>query len=152
MRIVPVDEENLPEAGAVHAASWRESHCTICSAAFIAQHTAQRQTEYLRKEIESGKQVFMLMDEKPVGVVSVHGNLIENLYVLPACWGKGYGSALLEYAQRQCCGVPALSVLSSNTQARAFYEKRGYAYTGETRRLAEGLYELDMQRLTISVR
>ena len=91
--IVPVDERNIAAAGAVHAASWRESH-SFCTPEFVAAHTAETQTEYLRREMDAGKALFLLLDPEPVGVVSVQEDLIENLYVLPEKQGRGYGSAL----------------------------------------------------------
>lgn len=48
------------------------------------------------KWIDDGKKVFMLIDEKAVGIVSVVGDLIEHLYVLPDQHRKGYGSELLK--------------------------------------------------------
>lgn len=143
----PVCEENLAQAGEVHAASWQASHRAICSETFVRQHTPERQMEYLRGELDAGKQVWLLKDDQtPVGVVSVNGNLIENLYVHPAYWRRGYGAALLEYAQTQCCAAPVLWILSSNDAARKLYEKHGFAQTGKTKRLNDMLYEIEMQK------
>ena len=66
--IVPVDETNIAAAGAVHAESWRESH-SFCTPEFVAAHTAETQTEYLRREMDAGKALFLLLDPEPVGVV-----------------------------------------------------------------------------------
>ena len=145
MKIIPVNEMNLAGAAAVHAASWRESHREICSLEFVAAHTTQRQMDYLRKELEQGKQVFLLLDPEPVGVVSVHGELIENLYVLPEAERRGYGTALLDHAC-SLCGVPALWVLSTNGKAREVYERRGCGYTGRQKRLNDRLAELEMKK------
>ena len=146
MEFVRVDEENLLEAGAVHAASWRESHRAVCSADFVAEHTPQRQAEYLRREMAAGKQVFMLVDEEIVGVVSIQGSLIENLYVHPSFWRCGYGSALLMHAQSHCIGTPSLWILSSNTPAKRLYEKHGYLPTGRVKLLSDTLFEIEMQK------
>ncbi len=59
--------------------------------------------------MEKGAQLFVLMHEKPVGIVTVRGDLIENLYVLPSEQNKGYGTQLLAFAlgnvqQFQLCG------------------------------------------------
>ncbi len=76
----------------IHAESWRDSHSTFCSEAFVRQHTAARQRQYLEQEMQDGKLLYMLVKEIPVGIVSIKGNLIENLYVLPGAQRKGYGS------------------------------------------------------------
>ena len=145
MKIIPVDAANLSAAAEVHAASWRESHKDICSPSFVAAHTAQRQKDYLQKELERGKQLFLLVDEGPVGVVSVWENLIENLYVHPAKQGRGYGTALLAFVQSQC-QTPRLWVLNTNERARRFYENRGFCATGREHILADLLRELEMEQ------
>ena len=141
--IIEVSEELLPQAGYVHAQSWRASHRDICSPAFVEAHTAQRQTAYLRGEIAAGKPLWLLLDPEAVGIVSVHGSLIENLYVLPEQQGRGYGTLLLEHALRQCLETPRLSVLSSNERALTWYLRRGFRETGR-RALRDVLAEIDM--------
>ena len=49
--IVRVSEENLRSAAAIHAESWRDSHSAFCSEAFVRQHTAMRQRQYLEQEM-----------------------------------------------------------------------------------------------------
>lgn len=143
--IVPVDETNIAAAGAVHAASWRESH-SFCTPEFVAAHTAETQAEYLRREMDAGKALFLLLDPEPVGVVSVQEELIENLYVLPEKQGRGYGTSLVDFAAARCQGAPRLWVLNINEKARRFYEARGFRETGERRELKNGLAELEMTR------
>ena len=118
-----VTQSDLMQAAMVHSESWKESHRNICSAAFIESHTPARQKNYLESEIAKGAQLYMLIDRKPVGIVSVYGNLIENLYVLPNEQNKGYGTQLLTFAVGKCAGVPVLWVLSTNDRARRFYER-----------------------------
>ena len=143
--IVPINESNIAVAGAVHAASWRKSH-GFCTPEFVAAHTAETQMAYLRREQKAGKELFLLLAPEPVGVVSVHGDLIENLYVLPEKQGRGYGSRLLEFAAARCGEMVRLWVLSSNENARRFYEARGFRETGIRRELNGGLAELEMAR------
>ena len=51
MRFADVGEENLSAAGYVHSESWKESHRGFCSAEFVARHTPEAQTGYLRREL-----------------------------------------------------------------------------------------------------
>ena len=141
--IEPVDDANLMAAAEVHGASWRKSHTEICSAEFVAAHTTQRQANYLQTELNRGKRLFLLTDGIPMGVVSVFEDCIENLYVHPDHWGRGYGTALLQFAESQC-KTPRLWVLNTNKQARRFYENRGYRVTGREKVLSETLRELEM--------
>ena len=81
--VVEVTEDNIYEAAKIHSESWKESHKGFCSKEFVKAHTVKRQLEYLRNEIKDGKDIYMLIDNIPVGIVSVKDSLIENLYVLP---------------------------------------------------------------------
>lgn len=144
MQIDPVTPENMAQAGYVHALSWQESHRGVCSPAFIAAHTPQRQADMLHQAMLSGKQVFLLTDAEPVGVVAVDGSIIEHLYVLPDQQGHGYGSKLLAFAIERCKGTPTLWVLSTNERARRFYERRGFRATGVTKPLSDTLCEIEM--------
>lgn len=146
-RIVPVTEENLDAAAEIHAASWRASHAAVCAPDFVAAHSAERQRAFLARKLEGGSRIFLLTDGGPAGLISVTGSLIEDLYVHPEKQGRGYGSALLRYAIRECAGTPTLWLLETNDRARDFYEGRGFRPTGNIDRshgpLAEIEYALD---------
>lgn len=144
MEIVKVTENNIGKAGEIHSESWKESHRQFCSDAFVARHTKEAQTEYIRSEMAKGKEFFMLVDGRPVGIVSLQNSLIENLYVLPAEQRKGYGGMLLQYALQHCTDVPRLWVLSNNERARAFYRKHGFVETGNRKQLREDLFEAEL--------
>ena len=142
--IVEVNEENIADAGQIHSESWKESHRSFCSGEFVEKHTAAAQTDYLRREMAAGKRVFMLTAGVPVGIVSVQGSLIENLYILPSEQNKGYGTALLKFAMEQCDGTPALWILNNNEGARRLYTRRGFRPTGKQAQLSDTLFELEM--------
>ena len=145
MKIIKVDESNIEEAGRIHSESWKESHRSFCSEEFVEKHTPAAQADFLRRETVMGKQLYMLIVDEAVGVVSVDGNLIENLYVLPDEQRKKYGTQLLEFAIAQCHGTPILWILSNNERAYSFYKKRGFVETGN--RIKEKLFETEMSLL-----
>lgn len=144
VQIIDVGEHELEAAARIHSAAWQESHRAFCTPEFVAQHTPQRQKAYLRGELEK-KRLFMLVDEAPVGIVSVWGNLIENLYVLPDRQGMGYGTALLEYAMAHCSGTATLWIMDNNVGARRLYERHGFRLTGKQNRITQTLSELEMR-------
>lgn len=146
MRFTQVNEETIPQAGWIHSESWKASHRSFCSAAFVEAHTPAAQADYLRREMAAGKRVYLLYAPGPVGIVSICGSLIENLYILPAEQKKGYGTALLEFAVSQCEGPPRLWVLSSNEGARRLYHRMGFVETGKQTWLNDSLYELEMEK------
>ena len=144
MKITKVDEGNIADAGRIHSESWKESHRSFCSAEFVEKHTPSAQAEYLLREMNAGKSIYMLIDKYPVGIVSVYDRLIENLYVLPSEQRKGYGSQLLDYAIRHCSGTPCLWILNNNEGAYRLYTKNGFKETGNRKQLNDTLYEVEL--------
>ena len=131
--IVTVDKTNIDQAAAIHSETWKDSHSSFCSVDFVALHTPEHQEEYLLRKMNSGSAFFMLVDDIPIGIVSVTDNLIEDLYVLPEKQHNGYGTELLLFAAGKCKGTPTLWILENNDKARAFYLKNGFAETGRVK-------------------
>ena len=150
MKITKVDEANITDAGRIHSESWKESHRGFCSAEFVERHTPAAQADYLHREMNTGKTFYMLIDNYPVGIVSVYGSLIENLYVLPSEQRKGYGSQLLDYAIRHCSGTPCLWILNNNVGAYRLYSKNGFQETGRRKQLNDQLYDIEMERSSLN--
>jgi len=142
-----VTEENIEDAARIHADAWRQSHKDICSDEFVRAHTTERQKAYIREQIGQGRAFYLLREGEPKGIVSVYGNLIENLYVAPQEQRKGYGTRLLQFAESICVGNPVLWILSSNRSAEMFYKARGYHFTGNRKELKNSLYEREMTHI-----
>ena len=143
--IVAVDKTNVAAAAQVHSASWRESHRSFCDPDFIALHSPERQREYIERKMRSGTAFYMLVDGGPVGIVSVTGDLIEDLYVLPEKQGMGYGTELLKFAVGKCEGIPTLWILENNVMAAEFYRGKGFRETGRIGSVADGLDEIEIE-------
>ena len=120
-----VDPSNVHLAGRIHSTAWKESHRSFCRPDFIESHTPERQTEYLRSKLNSGSSVYMLTDGEPVGIVSVTGSLIEDLYVL------------------QCAGAPTLWILENNDRVGRLYRRMGFRETGRRKMVTDGLDEIE---------
>lgn len=145
-----VTEANIPAAAEIHAESWRESHRSFCSPAFIEAHTIETQIDYIRKELSQGKVFYLLYSDSPKGIVSLLENRIENLYVHPSQQRKGYGTQLLHYIEGLYCDNPTLWVLNNNHTAISFYRREGYEFTGNRRELRSDLAELEMKHVIFS--
>ena len=141
--IVIVDESNLLEAAAIHSISWQDSHRSFCSPDFVALHTPEHQREYLREKMNAGSRVYMLVKDRPVGVVSVTGSLIEDLYILPETQNKGYGTELLQFAVHLCRDVPTLWILENNESAARLYRRMGFKETGKVNAITDRLAEIE---------
>ena len=141
--IVPVDETNLLQAATIHSISWKESHRAFCTPDFIETHTPDRQREYLRNKMNNGTKLYMLVEEKPIGVVSVTKGLIEDLYILPDMQNMGYGTKLLLYAVGQCTDIPTLWILENNINAERLYRRIGFKETGRKNAITNKLDEIE---------
>jgi GNAT superfamily N-acetyltransferase len=145
--IINVNEDNILTAAEIHSISWKKSHETICTKDFVEEHTTEHQKMFLCNEIKSGKSLFMLIEDKPVGIVSVYNNLIENLYILPSEECKGYGTLLLKFAIQKCNKTPTLWILDNNVKAYSLYSKHGFRKTGVNHRLSDTLSEIEMKQV-----
>ncbi len=143
--IISVNKTNLIQAATIHSISWKESHRAFCSPDFIESHTPDRQWDYLGNKMNSGTKVYMLVEEKPIGIVSVTNSLIEDLYVLPDMQNMGYGTKLLQYAIDQCTGTPTLWILENNVNAERLYQRMGFVRTGRRNSITSGLVEIEFE-------
>ena len=72
--------------------------------------------------------VFLCLDTKQnfVGTVTIKTNEICRLFVLPSCQGKGYGTELLDYAEKEISCQYSKIVLDASWPAKKIYLHRGY--------------------------
>jgi GNAT superfamily N-acetyltransferase len=69
-------------------------------------------------------------DGRPVALLAIAGDELDQLYVDPRCQGQGLGAALVALAQARRPGL-ALWTFAANAGARRFYERHGFAAQGE---------------------
>ena len=72
--------------------------------------------------------VFLCLDTKQnvVCTVTIKTNDICRLFVLPSCQGKGYGTELLDYAEKEISCQYSKIVLDASWPAKKIYLHRGY--------------------------
>lgn len=70
------------------------------------------------------------LEEEPVGFLEIVGAHISNVFVDPAHQGRGIGAALMAAAEATVPGDLTLSVFTSNSRARRFYERLGFSFEG----------------------
>ena len=102
----------------------------------------------MQNKINCGSKFYMLVEDMPVGVVSVKECLIEDLYILPdnRKWVmvQSYCNLLL----RNATGIPTLWILENNTNAKRLYHKMGFQETGRVHAIAEELDALVLISIT----
>ena len=141
--IVSVNQSNIHDAAIIHSVSWQDSHRSFCSADFIAMHTPEHQEAYLQTKNDAGSKVFMLIEQNPIGIVSLTGSMIEDLYILPEYQNHGYGSDLLHFAISECSDTPTLWILENNQRAERLYRREGFKETGRRNVITDGLDEIE---------
>ena len=94
----------------------------------------------LMKEYESALDSLYVYDDGVVkGFIKIEGTYIAKLFVEPVLQNASIGSQLLEYAVREH-GADHLWALEKNEKAIRFYERHGFAATGE-KKAEEGTSE-----------
>ncbi len=99
----------------------------------------------LRSDTERLSQTYVYDDGAVKGFVELRGSAVERLFVEPVLQGGGIGAELLEYAVREC-GARTLWVLEKNERAARFYERNGFAFTGDKK------YEEDTEEYLLKMR
>ena len=85
----------------------------------------------LMKEFEAGLDTLYVYDDGTVkGFIKIEGTYIARLFVEPVLQNASIGSQLLEYAVKEH-NADHLWALEKNVRAIRFYERHGFAVTGE---------------------
>ena len=82
--------------------------------------------EKIRKDIEEGNVYLLNDDGKTIGTVTINDNEINRLFVLPSEQHKGYGRALIDFAEEKILERFDDIELSASFPAKHIYLKRGY--------------------------
>ena len=92
---------------------------------FLAHHSS----EHIAKDIEEGNTWLIYDNDTAVGTVTVNGCEINRLFVPPEYQGKGYGKALMEFAEKLVFDKYEYAELSASLSAKTIYMKNGYVST-----------------------
>ena len=91
---------------------------------FFSEHHSD---EKIMRDIRAGI-VYLLItdDETAAGTVTLTDNEIDRLFVLPQYQGKGYGRALLDFAEDAIAKAYDVMKLHASLPAKSIYLKRGF--------------------------
>ena len=79
--------------------------------------------------ISAGKVYILNGGDATVGTVTLSENSINRLFVLPECQHKGYGKALLDFAEEKILEKFDHVQIDASFPAKRIYRKRGYKET-----------------------
>lgn len=94
---------------------------------FFLEHHRE---ENILNDIEKGA-VFLCFNEEKnvVETITIKDNEISRLFVLPVYQNKGFGTAMLDFAERTISKQYSKIVLAASLPAKQMYLKRGYRET-----------------------
>ena len=92
----------------------------------VAFFKAHHSPEKVEADIRNGLVWLLYEDENPVGTVTISENHILRLFVLPAYQHRGYGRALLDFAEAKVFAEYAEVELDASFPAKMIYLMRGY--------------------------
>jgi GNAT superfamily N-acetyltransferase len=133
--------EHCPELGRIMAESFRSAFADFISGKTLDENAVPENCAGLIGSILTEMGVLTgWVDGKLMGllVFAEHPDgrtEVEAIHSLRESWGTGLGAAMLEFALEACdgCRGAGLWAFEKNARARRFYEKHGFAFTGETR-------------------
>jgi GNAT superfamily N-acetyltransferase len=67
-----------------------------------------------------------ISNKRPVGLLAINGDSVEQLYIEPIDQRRGVGTVLLDLAKEKSPARLQLHTHQANTEAREFYENRGF--------------------------
>ena len=92
---------------------------------FLEHHSS----ENVLTDIENGIVWLLEEDGYMVGTVTIKGNAINRLFVLPEYQSRGYGSQLMDFAEAKIAENFSHIHIDSSLAAKEMYLKRGYKET-----------------------
>ncbi len=93
---------------------------------FFSDHHSD---DRIKADIDAEKVFVLEADEIVIGTVTVSDNEINRLFVLPDFQHKGYGRALLNFAEEMISKEHDHIILDASLPAKQIYLKRGYVAT-----------------------
>ncbi len=149
MEIESLNESNIDIASIVFSESWRYSHKDIVSEELCLSFTPERQKNELQQHMLKGSNCFIgFNNQKAVGILILdyEDNELISIYISPDSLNQGYGSQLITHALERFDREREihLIVMNVNKNARKFYEKNGFQFSGRTKTLSaeKGLSEM----------
>ena len=129
MRITQASADDLAAVKAITQTTIRAVYPRYYPAGAVEFFLNHHSDERIRADLAAGK-VFLLFDSgKAVGTVTVDGDEICRLFVLPEHQGRGYGRALLDLAERTILARHDEVRIDASLPAKGIYKKRGYRET-----------------------
>ena len=129
MKIIRAVPENFPEVKQITQATIRAVYPRYYPAGAVEFFCRHHSDERISSDIAAGKVYLIGEGACFSGTVTISGNGISRLFVLPQEQHKGYGRALLDFAEQAVLARYGAVVVDASLPAKPIYRKRGYRET-----------------------
>lgn len=128
MHIVKATHENFAQVKHITHQTISQIYPHYYPAGAVAYFLAHHSDAGIAKDIAGGCVFLLMNNETPVGTVTINGNEINRLFVLPEYQRMGYGRQLLRFAEERIADTYAEIELHSSLPAKCIYLNRGYKF------------------------
>jgi GNAT superfamily N-acetyltransferase len=99
-----------------------------------AVHPDSEVREWIRAIVIPEREVWLVEDagNRPLAVLVLNDDWVDQLYVDPGCTGRGLGSHLIEFAKSRRPAGLQLWTFATNTGAQRFYLRHGFTVAETT--------------------
>ena len=129
MRIIQAAAGDFETVRRITQDTIREIYPRYYPAGAVAFFLSHHSDERISGDIASGKVYLLLHDGEAAGTVTISGNGINRLFVLPEHQHKGFGRALLDFAEKAVLLRYDTVQIDASFPAKRIYRKRGYRET-----------------------
>lgn len=148
--IRPATSDDSLGLARVHVAAWRSTYAEIVPRSFLERVTESSREKQLRSALEARRECTAVWEDGAIrGFVTYgacrdadedpHLGEIWGIYVHPARWRHGIGTALMTHSLQElrCAGCKSavIWVLDENVQACRFYERLGFMRDGRRKEI-----------------
>ena len=127
--IVPAQEKDLADVRYITQTTIRSVYPHYYPAGAVRFFSEHHSDEHILADLKGGKVYLLESEGRPVGTVTISGNEINRLFVLPEMQHRGFGKALLEFAESKMWEKYPVIRLDASLPAKRIYRKRGYVDT-----------------------
>ena len=121
--------DDVDATAAIFTASRRDAGAAIPPAV----HTPDEDQRFVREVLIGERDTWVAVQgERVVGLLTLDGNFIDQLYISSTAQRCGAGSRFIELAKQQCPTGLQLWVFASNLPGQAFYAKHGFVEVERT--------------------
>ena len=129
MNIVQAVPEDFPEVKRITQTTIRTVYPRYYPAGAVDLFCGHHSDDGIRADILLGKVYLLSAGGAFTGTVTIDGNGIRRLFVLPEHQHRGYGSALLDFAEKTILAQHDAVVIDASLPAKRIYLSRGYRET-----------------------